>query len=226
MFACLYDVHGNLAALEAVVADARAAGAGGWILGGDYVLMGPQPAQVFERLRELEGPALWIRGNTDRWLAEPPEDEDLRGAIDWTCGELGDVAARVLAALPPAALYGEDTRVCHASPPSDMESFLPEPADSDAALLNGVEEARVLFGHTHLQFRRMHESVELVNPGSVGVPLDGDPRAAYALIGDDGAIDLRRVAYDNEAVARELEAIAAPWSSAAAERVRRARWVQ
>jgi len=226
VLACLYDVHGNLAALEAVVADARAAGADRWILGGDYVLMGPRPAETFARLRELEGTSLWIRGNTDRWLAEPPDDETIAAAIVWTRGQVGDVAARVLASLPPNALYGEDTRICHASPPSDMESFLPEPADTDAHLLHGVEEKRVLFGHTHLQFRRMHGAIELVNPGSVGVPLDGDPRAAYALIGEDDSIELRRVDYDHEAVARELEAIGANWSSAAAQRVRHARFAQ
>ena len=226
MLACLYDVHGNLAALDAVIADARAAGADRWILGGDYVLMGPRPAETFARLRELEGPSLWIRGNTDRWLSEPPEDEVIGAAVAWTCEQIGSVAARVLASLPPNALYGEDTRICHASPPSDMESFLPEPAGTDAQLLNGVEEKRVLFGHTHLQFRRMHEAIELVNPGSVGIPLDGDPRPGYALIGDDDSIELRRVEYDHLAVAGELEAIGAAWASVAAERVRHARWAQ
>lgn len=226
MLACLYDVHGNLAALEAVVADARAAGAEAWILGGDYALMGPRPAETFAALRELEGPALWIRGNTDRWLTEPPGDEVVDAAVDWARTELGDMATRVLASLPPNALYGDDTRVCHASPPSDMESFGAEPADTDAALLNGVEERRVLFGHTHVQFARRHEAIELINPGSVGIPLDGDPRAAYALIDEQGRLDLRRVAYDHQAAAAELEAIGTPWAAVAAQRVRHARWAQ
>ena len=226
MLACLYDVHGNRAALEAVLADARAAGADRWVLGGDYALMGSRPAECFELLRGLEGPALWIRGNADRWLAEPPDDAVIAAAAAWAGEQLGDLAVRVLAALPPSALYGDDTRICHASPPSDMESFLPEPADSDEALLAGVEERRLIFGHTHLQFRRLHGAVELVNPGSVGVPLDGDPRAGYALIDEDGGIELRRVAYDHEAAADELTALGTEWSRVAGERVRQARWVQ
>jgi diadenosine tetraphosphatase ApaH/serine/threonine PP2A family protein phosphatase len=223
VLACLYDVHGNLAALEAVVADARSAGARRWILGGDYALMGPKPAETFAALRELEGSALWIRGNTDRWLAEPPGDPAIDAAVAWTREQLGDVACTVLSSLPPSALFGDDTRICHASPPSDMESFLPEPAESDAGLLNGVEESRVLFGHTHVQFRRMHEAIELVNPGSVGIPLDGDPRPGYALIDEDGGLELRRVAYDHEAVAAELDALGTGWSALAARRIRESR---
>ena len=224
VLALIYDVHGNLAALEAVVADARAAGAEGWILGGDHVLMGPRPVETFEALRALEGPALWIRGNTDRWLAEPPGDETIDAALAWCRAQLGDLACTVLSSLPPDARFGEDTRVCHASPPNDMDSFLPEPAEGDAALLRGVEEARVLFGHTHVQFRRHHDAIELVNPGSAGIPLDGDPRPGYALIADDGTLELRRVAYDHEAVAAELDAIGEPWSGVAARRVRESRF--
>jgi diadenosine tetraphosphatase ApaH/serine/threonine PP2A family protein phosphatase len=88
---------------------------------------------------------------------------------------------------------------CHASPGSDVESFLPEAQPGDAELLAGVEAARVVFGHTHLQFRRTTEDgIELVNPGSVGLPFDGDQRAAYGLIAPDGAVELRRVDYDVE----------------------------
>jgi diadenosine tetraphosphatase ApaH/serine/threonine PP2A family protein phosphatase len=88
-----------------------------------------------------------------------------------------------------------------------MDSFYPEPQDSDAERLIGVEAERVVFGHTHLQFMRGGPGgVELVNPGSVGIPLDGDHRAAYAIVGDDGTVDLRRVEYDWETAAREVRA--------------------
>ncbi|HEX8102322.1 MAG TPA: metallophosphoesterase, partial [Solirubrobacteraceae bacterium] len=83
MIACLYDVHGNLAALEAVLDDARGAGADEWILGGDYALFGGWPAETVARLRTLS-PALWIRGNGERWTASPgdaPEDSVVQGAI-------------------------------------------------------------------------------------------------------------------------------------------------
>jgi diadenosine tetraphosphatase ApaH/serine/threonine PP2A family protein phosphatase len=223
VLACLYDVHGNAAALEAVVADARRAGADQWALGGDYALMGPRPGDAVSALRELEGPAIWVRGNTERWLLDPPEDPVIAAAAAWCREGLGDDLTRVLAALPPFALYGESTRVCHGSPVSDMRSFFPDPLPGDAELLDGAQERRVLFGHTHLQFTRHHDAVELVNPGSVGMPFDGDPRAAYALVHDDDRVELRRVAYDHEAVAGELERLATDWSRLAAARVRRAR---
>jgi diadenosine tetraphosphatase ApaH/serine/threonine PP2A family protein phosphatase len=82
---------------------------------------------------------------------------------------------------------------------------MPEPADDEAELLAGVTQRRVVFGHTHLQFRRRTAAgLELVNPGSVGLPFDGDVRAAYALVGDDGSIQLRRVEYDLDAAIEGL----------------------
>ena len=86
-----------------------------------------------------------------------------------------------------------------------MDSFYPEPQDSDAERLMGVEAERVVFGHTHLQFEREGPGgISLVNPGSVGMPLDGDHRAAYGLLHDDGRIELRRVEYDWQASARNV----------------------
>ena len=83
MLALLYDVHGNLPALEAVIGDAEAAGADGWILGGDYALFGGWPAETVERLRGLER-ARWIRGNGERWTADPdgaPDNAVVPGAV-------------------------------------------------------------------------------------------------------------------------------------------------
>ena len=131
--AALYDVHGNLPALEAVLADVGDADR--YILGGDYALFGGWPAESVARLRELE-PATWIRGNADRWLADPPEQ--LLEAVDNARTQLGDASAAELAALPESAEDG-DMLICH-------------------------------------------------GPGSVGVPLDGDHRAAYAVIDDDGQL--------------------------------------
>jgi diadenosine tetraphosphatase ApaH/serine/threonine PP2A family protein phosphatase len=114
---------------------------------------------------------------------------------------LGDEVILQLDELPES-LEIEGTRYCHASPLSDIRSFMPEAMDEDDELLTGTGERRVVFGHTHLQFQREGpRGVDLLNPGSVGMPLDGDVRAAYALIGDGGEIELRRVAYDNEAAA-------------------------
>jgi predicted phosphodiesterase len=210
VIAVLYDVHGNLAALDAVLEDARKAGAEEWILGGDYALFGGWPAETVARLRELE-PAVWVRGNVDRWAGDPgaaPDDAGLQEAIADCRGALGDTVADELGALPvEAELAG--ARIVHASPVSDLRSFAPEPGAEDEELLAGTSQPRLLFGHTHIQFRRSAGSadVELVNPGSVGVPLDGDPRAGYALIHPDRTLELRRVAYDTAAaIARLREA--------------------
>src|SRR2546421_5375015 len=100
MVAILYDVHGNLPALEAVLADAEAAGAERFVLGGDYALFGAWPAETVERLRELD--AEWIRGNGERWTAHPnaaPDDEVVQGAIAYCREQLGDTVAGELAAL-------------------------------------------------------------------------------------------------------------------------------
>ena len=215
MIACLYDVHGNLPALEAVLADLGEADR--YILGGDYALMGAWPAETVARLRELR-PSTWIRGNADRWLAEPPDQ--LRAAVDDARARLGDEVADVLAALPATAEDG-DMLVCHASPVSDMRSFLAEPAEDEPELLDGVTASRLMFGHTHLQFRRMADGVELINPGSVGVPLDGDHRAAYAVIHDDGRLEQRRVAYDHMASAAKVRSLGA-WAEVMALRIERA----
>ena len=110
----------------------------------------------------------------------------------------------VLGALPETWPQG-DTLFCHGSPVSDVESFFPEPAPDEERLMGGVEEGRVVFGHTHLPFARLGPGgVELVNPGSVGMPFDGDHRAAYALLGEDGAVERHRVPYDHAASAAEL----------------------
>ena len=204
--AIIYDVHGNLPALEAVLADARAADARRFLLGGDYALFGPFQPESIAVLRALEE-ATWIRGNVDRWGADKdvPEDDVLRRAIADCRQALGASLADELGELPEQVVI-DGTRYCHASPLSDMRSFLPEPGDDDEEMLAGASEPRVVFGHTHLQFRRSGPGgVELLNPGSVGLPLDGDPRAAYALARDDGSVEHRRVDYDLDAAITALQ---------------------
>jgi diadenosine tetraphosphatase ApaH/serine/threonine PP2A family protein phosphatase len=226
MLALLYDIHGNLPALEAVLADAGTAGADEWLLGGDYALFGAWPAETVARLHELdhEGQVHWIRGNGERWTANPgdaPENEVVPDAIRACYEALGQQTVEQLDNLPercqlPPGLF------CHASPKSDVESWLPDPGDADEALLAGVEVDRIVFGHTHLPFTRPGPGgVELINPGSVGMPFDGDPRAAYALLGEDGTVEHRRVAYDHEAsAARVAERFgAAPWTEVVSRRI-------
>jgi putative phosphoesterase len=201
MRALLYDVHGNLPALEAVLADASDADE--FVLGGDYALMGAWPRETVERLKELPN-ATWIRGNADRWLVDRDDAPAPVEAAAAKCAEaLGDELVQELLNLPETATI-ENTLYCHAAPRSDMESFFPEPGERDAELLKGVEAARVVFGHTHIQFTRTGPGhPELVNPGSVGMPWDGDHRAAYATINGD-LVEQRRVEYDWRASAQAV----------------------
>jgi predicted phosphodiesterase len=206
MLALIYDVHGNLRALEAVLADARQQGADRYLVGGDVALFGPWPEATVQCLREL-APATWIRGNGERWTVDPQSaPEPVRGATAAARAALGDALVDELAALPESTEVDADTRAWHGSPVSDVRSFTPEPGDDEAELLDGVSERRLIFGHTHLPFRRMSAvgDVELVNPGSVGMPFDGDHGAAYALVADDGTIAHRRVAYDHASVPAAL----------------------
>jgi len=196
LLALLYDIHGNLPALEAVLSDASDAD-DGFLLGGDHATFGAWPVETVERLRKLD--AEWIRGNVDRWLVDSsdipaPMVELVKRSREMVGGEL----CRELAALPESTTRGR-TLYCHASPLSDMDSFYPEPQESDAERLMGVEAERVVFGHTHLAFQREGPGgVQLVNHGSVGMPFDGDHRAAYAVF-DGDRVEQRRVEYDWQA---------------------------
>jgi predicted phosphodiesterase len=224
VLALLYDVHGNLPALEAVLADAEAAGAGHHLLGGDYTLFGPWPAETLERLRTLD--AEWIRGNGERWTAAPseaPDAELVQQAVTACRAALGERVVEELAAVPADTLR-DGTHYCHGSPASDVRSFLPEPAEDEAELLAGARARRLVFGHTHLPFRRSSaEGVELVNPGSVGMPFDGDRRAAYALVRDDGNVEHRRVEYDHRASVAAARERLGHWGETVARRLELAR---
>jgi diadenosine tetraphosphatase ApaH/serine/threonine PP2A family protein phosphatase len=204
VLALLYDIHGNLPALDAVLDDARAAGADRFVLGGDYALFGAWPAETLARLERLPG-ATWIRGNGERWTAAPaqaPQVEPVQAAARWCAQALGAAAVARLADLPASAVV-DGVRYWHASPVSDVIGLAPEPAPGEAALLAQVRERRLVVGHTHLPFRRATEhGVELINPGSVGMPFDGDARAAYALVGEDSfPVEQRRIPYDHLASA-------------------------
>lgn len=208
MRALLYDIHGNLPALEAVLADAEAAGAESYVLGGDYALFGAFPRETVERLGGLD--ATRIRGNTDRWLidaSDAPDNELVEHSLSHCRDALGDALCKALFSLPVSAELG-DALICHASPKSDLDTFLPdpEPSDVEEEMLAGASLQVIVFGHSHLQFHRERDSALLVNPGSVGLPFDGDRRAAYALWRGGREFELRRVEYDSDAYIAEVRA--------------------
>ena len=225
MLALLFDIHGNLPALDAVLDDARGRGADRWLLGGDYAVFGGWPAETVTRLRSLDG-TTWIRGNVDRWAATgAPADEPARSGVQAARDLIDTQTIDWLGELPASAPLDDHTTAWHASPKSDLESFGAEPGENDEDLLDGATDRRLVFGHFHLSFERTGPGgVELVGPGSVGMPLDGDHRAAYALLHDDGRIERLRVAYDWGAAAARVRAVAAgaPWGDVIAGRIERA----
>ncbi|MFL6038279.1 MAG: metallophosphoesterase family protein [Gaiellaceae bacterium] len=218
MLAVLYDIHGNLVALEKVLEDAESAGADAYVLGGDFGAASPWPRKTVERLRALPN-ATWIRGNGERWLREPPTDRpDVMQALEELDSGLGTEEGWLYSLQTQVELDG--VLYVHGSPLSDVESFPAEPGDDDERMLNGVRDKTVVFGHSHLQFTRPGPNgTTLINPGSAGMPLDGDVRAAYALRHADGEFELRRVEYDVEQAARAWERLPG-WGERVAERLR------
>ena len=110
----------------------------------------------------------------------------------------------------------------HGSPLSDVESFAPEPQEDEARLLAGVRDRTVVFGHSHQQFRRAGpDGTALVNPGSVGMPLDGDRRAAWAVSPAPGEFEFRRCEYDVERAAGGYRRMGGDFGEFAARRIER-----
>jgi diadenosine tetraphosphatase ApaH/serine/threonine PP2A family protein phosphatase len=219
VLAVLYDIHGNLVALDQVLKDADAAGAGGYLLGGDFGAGSPWALETVQRLRALPD-TTWIRGNGERWLREPPLDRpEVAEALAEMDSGLGTEEGWLYSLQAQVELDG--VLYVHGSPRSDVESFPAEPGGDDEQMLNGVHDTTVVFGHSHLQFERPGPNgTTLINPGSAGMPLDGDVRAAYALRHDDGEFEFRRVEYDVERAAKAWEPMPG-WGPMVAQRLRK-----
>jgi len=217
----LYDIHGNIPALEEVLADADRVGVDRWLLGGDYGTPSPWPLETLARLRQLEN-ATWIRGNGERWLREPPEDRpEVMQSYQLFLGDLPEDVIDELYTLPAQAEI-DGVLYVHGSPLSDVESFAPQPQDGEARMLAGVRDRTVVFGHSHQEFRRPGpDGTTLVNPGSVGMPLDGDRRAAWAVSPQPGEFEFRRCEYDNERAAEGYRRMGGDFGEFAANRILR-----
>lgn len=209
----LYDIHANVDALEAVLADPRAARPDAVVVGGDAV-PGQFARATLERLEQLDVPVRWVRGNGEREVAEavgapPPAEDDLVGRFAAiTAAELGDERARALGELP-LTLELDGVLYCHASPRRDDEMLTRLSSDERwADALAGVPAAVVVAGHTHQQDDRVVGEVRFLNAGSVGLPYEGDGAARW-LWASDGAPELRSTAYD--AVAAGERMLAAGW---------------
>jgi putative phosphoesterase len=217
----LYDIHGNLPALERVLAEAESEGVERWLLGGDYGTPSPWPLETLERLQQLEH-ATWIRGNGERWLREPPADRpEVMQVYELFQGGLPEEEIEWLYGLPERAEL-DGVLYVHGSPLSDVDSFAPEPQQDEARLLAGVRDRTIVFGHSHQQFRRQGPAgTSLLNPGSVGMPLDGDRRAAWAIRREEGEFEFRRTDYDVDAAAAAYSRMGGGFGEMAAKRIER-----
>ena len=220
--AALYDVHGNLPALEAVLADVPDDAL--VVIGGD-VAAGPWPGETVERLRHLGDRARWLRGNADRELGSPPEPREGGSppeVTEWVQRQLSDEQLAFVTGLPERQSVDVDglgrVLFCHATPRSDEELLTRiSPDERWAATLSCVDEGTVVVGHTHVQFERRVGETRLVNAGSVGMPYEQEPGAYWALLGPD--VELRRTAYDVNAAAKAIEESGWPeeWPAATPE---------
>jgi predicted phosphodiesterase len=196
----LYDIHGNVDALRAVLDDPGASNPDLVLVGGDAV-PGPFASATLARLEALSVPVRWVRGNGEREVAEAvggtaPADDDLaaRTAVI-TAAELGEDRARALGELP-LTLELDGVLYCHASPRRDDEMLtrLSSPERWTDALRD-VTAPLVVAGHTHQQDDRVVGSVRFVNAGSVGLPYEGDGAARWLWVAD-GVPELHQTAYD------------------------------
>jgi putative phosphoesterase len=188
--AALCDVHGNLPALEAVLADVASLEVDRIVCGGD-VVAGPFPRECLDRLVGLD--AVFVRGNADRESPRAPE-----GTWEWIAGQLDPMSVAFLRELPQAVPLG-GVLYCHGSPRDDDEILTRDSSDARfRAALEGVEERLVVGGHTHVQFDRVVDGIRFVNAGSVGIPYEGKQGAFWALL-DGEEVDLRHTPYPVEA---------------------------
>ena len=212
--AALYDIHANLPALEAVLAEIRPLAVDLIVLGGD-VLPGPMPRETIARLRSLERevPVQFLRGNGDRevlavrrGIETGAVPEPFREALRWTAQQLGTEDEELLASWPETLHIDVpglgEVLFCHATPRNDTEIFTRlTPEASLLPLFAGLDAAVVVCGHTHMPFDRTIGGLRVVNAGSVGMPF-GEPGADWLLLGP--GIELRHTAYD---LARAAEVI-------------------
>ena len=217
MLGILYDIHGNLPALERVLDEAGRLDIDRWLLGGDYGTPSPWPEETIARLKVLPN-ATWIRGNGERWLRERPADRpEVMEVYEMFAGAYDEALVGWLYGLPAEAEL-DGVLYVHGSPISDVDSFHPTRADDDERLLGGVRDRTVVFGHSHQQFRRPGpDGTQLLNPGSVGMPLDGDVRAAWATW--DGDFEFRRTEYDVARAAAGYRSMGGDFAEFAATRI-------
>ena len=243
--ALVSDVHGNIAALDAALADIRSQKADRIVVLGDLALNGPRPAETVARIMELDAAgAAVIAGNTDiavadgdyaaafPWLDEVPAAH--QAASEWARDQLSDEQLEYIRRLPAERrLSAGEVMVlaCHGSPGSQTSGL---PADLDPSLtvqrVTRTDARVIACGHTHVADSRELGRKLIVNPGSCGFAFDGSPDACWALLTlpDDGepSVQLRRPTYDAQAVSIEVSERGLPCDVYRAATIRTGRFVR
>ena len=205
--AALSDIHGNLPALEAVLADVRREGVDAVVVAGDTV-SGPWPVEVLEQVQVVH--AQIVCGNADRLVVARGDG----GLGAWCADQLGPERLAAVAGWPlTLELEVRDlgrVLVCHSTPRADDPIYTRITPDGEVIdLLGHLGADAVVCGHTHIQYdRRLSNGLRLVNPGSVGLPYEGRRGAFWALLGPD--VDFRHTEYDVDAAAAAIRALDSP----------------
>jgi len=216
--AALYDIHGNLPALEAVLVEVQSAAVDHVVIGGD-VLPGPMPRECMELVRHLDLPTTFIVGNGDRatwdWrrgIKDPKIPEIVHPAMQWNADQIAEDDHEAIGQWPLTVAMivpGIGTVIfCHATPRNDHDIFTSETAvDKLLPIFEPLSADLVVCGHTHMQFDRQAGSTRIINAGSVGMPIGG--LGAFWLLLDNG-VHFRRTEYDVAKAAERVRATAFP----------------
>jgi putative phosphoesterase len=213
--AVLCDIHGNLPALQAVLAEVEEVGVDLIVFGGD-VAAGPMPVETIELLAGYSPRARFVRGNADRLMVESFDGTRAvgEGPDSWPAGMLNRTHRDFLSSFEPTVEVAVDglglVLCCHAGPDSDEVPII-TPDTPDEVIAEALASTRagvVTAGHTHMQFDRRVGSRRMVNAGSVGRPYTDQAGAYWALLGPD--VDLRRTAYDFAAAAEAVRRTKCP----------------
>jgi putative phosphoesterase len=234
--AVISDIHGNLTALDGVIADIRRHRVDLVVQGGDLVSGCSRPAQVIDRVREMNWPGVF--GNTDEmlWmlqrvsevLAAPSlhrvRDLLLTQTIPSIVDLIGPDRLDWLRTLP-RRWSGGNVSVVHAAPDDDWQNVpATTPDDELTRVYAPLESQFVVYGHIHQPYVRHLTTFTVANAGAVGLPYDGDPRASYLLL-DDDRVEIRRVEYDVEYEIALLQRSSDPFAEATAQTLRTGRYV-
>jgi len=216
--AAIYDIHGNLPALEAVLQEIRQEKVDHIILGGD-VLPGPMPRETLDRLRNLDAPAHFVYGNGEVAVLQEMSGKEpasvpqtFRPIIRWTAEQLHPEHQQWLSTWPKTVTLEiaglGSVLFCHATPQNENDIFTRlTPDDRLTPLFEGLDAATIVCGHTHVQFDRKIGRTRIVNAGSVGMPF-GKPGAHWLLLGPN--IQFRHTTYDLANAAERIRSTAYP----------------